>query len=105
MSCQPRDRGCYRYAKRLLRRELGAAFRAAALQDEASGFRCHAGTETVRACALDFAWLIRTFHLPVTWVFCKPLNDLRSGRAARLRRCRVGVNRPQQTLFNDRRRA
>jgi hypothetical protein len=33
----------------------------------------------VCARSLDFAGLISTFHLPVTWVFCKPLNDLRSG--------------------------
>ena len=67
-------------------RELSAAFGAAPLQNKASGFGRHARTKTVCACALDFARLIRTFHLPATWVFCRPLNDLRSGRAARLRR-------------------
>ena len=45
-----------------LRRQLGAAFGAAALQHEAPGFGRHASTETVGACALDFAGLECAFH-------------------------------------------
>ncbi len=52
-----------------LRRQLRAAFCPAAVEDEAAGLGRHAGTETVRACALQFAGLIRTFHLPGTWIY------------------------------------
>ena len=84
----------------LLGRELGAAFGATALQHEAPGFRRHTGTESVSACTLDFARLIRTFHLSGTW-FCRwPCGGLRSGRAARLRTWQNAVNRPLQTVFD-----
>jgi hypothetical protein len=53
----------------------------------------------VCACALDFAWLIRTFHLSGTWFYRRPLGDLRSGRAARVRTWQNAVNRGPQTLF------
>ena len=45
-----------------LRRELRAAFCAAALENETPGFRGHAGTKSMGACALDFAGLISAFH-------------------------------------------
>jgi hypothetical protein len=45
-----------------LRRQLRAAFCAAALEYEAPGFGGHACTETVGACALDFAGLESAFH-------------------------------------------
>ena len=83
----------------VVRRELGAAFRTATLQDEAPGFRRHTGTETVCARTLDFAWLIRTFHESGTWFFCRPRGDLRSGRAARVRTWQNAVNRRPQTLL------
>ena len=84
---------------RLLGREFGAAFRATTLQHEAPGFCRHAGTKTVCACTLDFAWLIRTFHVSGTWFFCRPRGDLRSGRAARVRTWQIAVNRRPQTLL------
>jgi len=43
-------------------RQLRAAFCAAALEYEAPGFSGHAGTESVGACALDFAGLESAFH-------------------------------------------
>ena len=82
----------------LLGREFGAAFGATALQHEAPGFRRHAGSKTVSARTLDFARLIRTFHLSVTWVFRWPRGDRRSGRAARLRTWQNAVNRAPQRL-------
>ena len=45
-----------------LRRQLRAAFGAAALEYKAPGFSGHAGTKTVGACALDFAGLECAFH-------------------------------------------
>jgi hypothetical protein len=45
-----------------LRRQLGAALGAAALEDETPGLRRHAGTKTVVACTLDLAGLICAFH-------------------------------------------
>ena len=48
-----------------LRRQFGAALRAAALQYEAASLRRHAGTKTMGACALDCAWLKCAFHCPV----------------------------------------
>ena len=84
----------------LLGREFGAAFGATALQHEAPGFRRHAGSKTVSARTLDFARLIRTFHLSVTWVFRWPRGDLRSGRAARLRTWQNAVNRPWPTVYD-----
>lgn len=48
--------------------QLGAALGPAALEYEPACFGRHAGTEPVRAGALQFAGLIRTFHLPGTWV-------------------------------------
>ncbi len=94
---EPVDRAASQLEKGLLprglRRELGAAFGTAALQNEAPGFRRHTGTKTVSACTLDLARLIRTFHGSGTWFFRKSLNDLRSGRAARVRRWSSGVNR------------
>jgi len=45
-----------------LRRQLGAALGAAPFENEAAGFRSHAGAKTVRACALYFAWLVGAFH-------------------------------------------
>ena len=45
-----------------LRRQLGAALGAAPLENEAAGFGSHAGTKTVCACALNFAWLVGAFH-------------------------------------------
>jgi hypothetical protein len=45
-----------------LRRQLRAAFCAAALEYEAPGFGGHASTETMGACALDFAGLECAFH-------------------------------------------
>ena len=67
MSCQPRRRWCRWRLNQQSGRELGAAFCAAALQNKAPCFRRHTGAKPVRACALDFTWLIRTFHLPGTW--------------------------------------
>jgi hypothetical protein len=46
----------------VLRRQPGAAFGAAALEDETPGLRRHAGTKTVVACTLDLAGLICAFH-------------------------------------------
>jgi len=54
-------------AGRELRCEFCAAFGPAALKNEAACLGRHTGTETVRAGALQFAGLIRAFHLPVTW--------------------------------------
>ena len=76
-----------------LRRELRAAFGSATLENEAPGLGRHAGTKTMCPCTLQVAWLIRTFHLPGTWVFRMPFNGLRSGRAARVRTRPYSVNR------------
>jgi hypothetical protein len=46
----------------LLRRQLRAAFCAAALQYETPGFCGHPGTKTVGSRALDFAGLECAFH-------------------------------------------
>lgn len=76
----------------LLRSKLGAALRAAPLENEAAGFRSHTGTKPVGACALDLARLIRTFHCLVPGdlsAFCGP----RTRRAARVRRWFARVNR------------
>ena len=45
-----------------LRRQLGAAFGAPALEDEAAGLRGHASTKSVRPGAFDLARLIGAFH-------------------------------------------
>ena len=45
-----------------LRRQLGAALGAAPFENEAAGFRSHAGTKAMCACALYFAWLVGAFH-------------------------------------------
>jgi hypothetical protein len=45
-----------------LRRQLRAAFCAAALENESPGFGGHTGTKTVGACAFDFAGLVCAFH-------------------------------------------
>ena len=45
-----------------LRRQLRAAFGAAALEYEAPCFRRHTGTESVGSCAFDFAGLKCAFH-------------------------------------------
>lgn len=45
-----------------LRRQPGAAFGAATLEDEAPGLGCHAGTKTVVTSTLDLAGLICAFH-------------------------------------------
>jgi hypothetical protein len=47
----------------MLRRQLRAPFRPAALQDEAAGLCRHARSETVCACPLDSAGLERAFHM------------------------------------------
>ena len=47
-----------------LRRQLGTALRAAALEHEAAGFRRHPGPESVGSGALQFAGLIGAFHEP-----------------------------------------
>ena len=57
--------GCYSPSlsgQRDLRRQLCAAFGAAALQNKASGFRRHAGAETMGPCTLDLAGLKCAFH-------------------------------------------
>jgi len=51
-----------------LRRQLGAALGAAALENKTARLGRHTGAETMRACALQFARLIRTFHVPATCV-------------------------------------
>ncbi len=53
---------------RVLRRQFSAALGAAALQDETACLGRHTGAEAMRACALQFAGLIRTFHLPATCI-------------------------------------
>ena len=60
-----------------LRRQLRAAFCPAALDNEATCFGRHAGTKTMRAGALQFAGLIRTFHLPGTWIYVGQKNPVK----------------------------
>jgi hypothetical protein len=43
--------------------EPGTALGTTTGQDQAATLGCHAGTETVSARALDFAWLICAFHV------------------------------------------
>ena len=43
-------------------RQSGAAFGAAALEDETAGLGSHPGTKTVVTGALDFAGLVCAFH-------------------------------------------
>jgi len=47
----------------MLRRQLRAPFRPAALQDKAAGLVRHARSEAVCACPLDSAGLEGAFHL------------------------------------------
>ena len=47
----------------ILRRQLRAPFRPAAIQDKAPGFCRHPRSKTVCACPLDSAGLERAFHL------------------------------------------
>ncbi len=75
-----------------LRRQLRAAFCAAALENESPGFGCHACTEPVGACALDFAGLECAFHC--FYLGRKPyLTGWFFRRSARLLRCPDRVNR------------
>lgn len=48
-------------------REAGAAFGAATLDDQTSAAGCHAGAKSMRADALQFAWLIGSFHDDNPW--------------------------------------
>lgn len=48
-------------------REAGAAFCAATLQNQTSAAGCHAGAKAMRADALQFAWLIGSFHDDNPW--------------------------------------
>jgi hypothetical protein len=52
---------------RRLRRQPCTAFGAPALDDKASGLGRHAGTESMRTSALQFAGLESAFHWLVTW--------------------------------------
>jgi hypothetical protein len=47
----------------MLRSQALAAAGAAALEDGTTGFRCHAGAETVGAGAFQVAWLESAFHV------------------------------------------
>jgi hypothetical protein len=84
-----------------LRRQPSAAFGAAALQDKTAGLGRHAGTETVRACALDFAGLVCAFHglsrdpfsRAIVGSEKRPVRGRIRRRAARVRRWSDSVNR------------
>lgn len=49
-------------AVNVLRRQTGTALRTAAGDNLAAVGSCHAGTETVNALTLQYAWLKRSFH-------------------------------------------
>jgi len=68
-----------------LRRQLRATLGAAALEHKAAGLCRHTGTEAMRACALQSAGLIRTFHVPATCGFgrCPDAARKRAGKGTR----------------------
>ena len=81
--------------------EACALFLATTLENQTATLGCHAGTETVRACALYFAGLVCAFHGlsrdPVPGVIVgserRPVWSRVIRRAARVRRWSDSVNR------------
>jgi hypothetical protein len=68
-----------------LRRQLLTTLGAAALENKPAGLCRHTGAEAMRACALQGAGLIRTFHVPATCVFgrCPDAARKRVGKGTR----------------------